>query len=63
MNEYFFHPIPYISDELSNPKPHSLKALSPCMTSPSKIVLSLHKCPLLHESVVDLVKVDPFKVL
>ena len=58
-----FHSLPYISGELPYPWPHSLRALLPCMRSPSKTALSLNKCPLLHNNTVDLVKVDPIFML
>ena len=60
---YGCHPLPYIRNEISNPKPHSFMTLLPCKVYPSKTALSLHKCPFLHGSAVDLVKVDPVHML
>ena len=60
--KYGFHILPYIIFELPTPKPHPIMTLIPCKESPSKTSMSLHKCPLLHENVVDVVKVDPVKV-
>ena len=62
MNEYGCHPLPYISDEISNPKPHSFMTLLPCKVSPSKLALSLQKIPFFHDNAVDLVKFDRVKV-
>ena len=42
--KYGYHPLPYIIDELANPKPHSFMTLLPCKESPSKTVLSLIEC-------------------
>ena len=40
--KYGFHPLPYISDEIHNPKPDSFMTLIPCKYSPSKM-----HCPLM----------------